>query len=97
MTALTPTTAVPLGGGVVLPDHGIVVTQPEPDVFRAFDTLCPHQGCRVRAVAGGTISCFCHGSRFRIADGSVAGGPSPAPLTAVAVVVGDGVVSLAGP
>ena len=39
----------------------------------------------VRAIAAGTINCFCHGSRFRITDGSVAGGPSPAPLTALPV------------
>jgi Rieske Fe-S protein len=49
----------------------------------------------VRAVAAGAISCFCHGSRFRIADGAVVGGPAPEPLAPVAVAVVDGMVVLA--
>ena len=65
------------------------------DEVLAFRTLCPHRGCHVRAVAAGTINCFCHGSRFRIGDGSVVGGPAPGPLTPVAVVVADGMVALA--
>jgi Rieske Fe-S protein len=94
---LTTTDAVPVGSGTVLREHGVVVTQPAPGVFLAFAATCTHQGCTVRAVAGGTINCFCHGSRFRIADGSVAGGPATRPLPRVPVVVADGVISLAGP
>src|SRR5919206_471654 len=88
------TAAVPVGGGVIVAAAGVVVTQPAPGVFMAFDTTCPHQGCTVRAVAAGTINSFCHGSRFRIADGSVAGGPATQPLTPRAVVVRDGWISL---
>lgn len=71
---------VPLGGGVIVPAHHVVITQPEPGVYRGFDSTCPHRGCTVRAIAAGTINCFCHGSRFRITDGSVAGGPAGSPL-----------------
>ena len=53
------------------------------------------QACTSRKRAAGTISCFCHGSRFRIADGAVVGGPAPEPLTPVAVDVVDGMVVLA--
>ncbi len=42
---------------------------------------CPHQGCAVNEVTGGTINCPCHGSRFRIADGSVETGPATRGLT----------------
>jgi Rieske Fe-S protein len=49
----------------------------------------------VRAVAAGTINCFCHGSRFRISDGSVAGGPAEGPLAPRRIVVRDGTISLA--
>ncbi|SHK04627.1 Ferredoxin subunit of nitrite reductase or a ring-hydroxylating dioxygenase [Pseudonocardia thermophila] len=83
MRARITAAAVPVGGGVIT--DGVVVTQPAAGEFAAFDATCPHRGCAVRAIAAGTINCFCHGSRFRITDGSVAGGPSPAPLTALPV------------
>ena len=96
MTALLGTDAVPEGGGVVLREHRIVVTQPSPGEFVAFDATCTHRACLVRSVAGGTISCFCHGSRFRITDGSVAGGPAPEPLPRRAITVVDGTIHLDG-
>jgi Rieske Fe-S protein len=60
----------------------------------AFGSTCPHRGCTVRAVAAGTINCFCHGSRFRITDGSVAGGPATEPLPRRPITVRDGMISL---
>ena len=91
---LTSTAAIPAGGGVIFREAGVVITQPEPGVFVGFDSTCPHQGCTVRAIAAGTINCFCHGSRFRITDGSVAGGPSPHPLPRRPLLVRDGWISL---
>lgn len=85
-----PADSVPVGGGVIV--GGTVVTQPVAGTFMAFDATCPHRGCAVRAIAAGTVNCFCHGSRFRIADGSVAGGPSPAPLVPLPVTVDGGMV-----
>ena len=78
---------VPVGGGVVLPALGVVVTQPVEGEFVAFDATCPHRGCLVKSVAAGTIACFCHGSRFRVADGSVAGGPAAEPLRRIPLAV----------
>ncbi|MGH3845587.1 MAG: ubiquinol-cytochrome c reductase iron-sulfur subunit, partial [Pseudonocardiaceae bacterium] len=49
-----------------------------------------HQGCTVNKVAGGTIDCPCHGSKFAIADGSVAHGPAQRPLAARQVTVSGG-------
>ncbi|NMI00387.1 Rieske (2Fe-2S) protein [Pseudonocardia sp. K10HN5] len=91
---LTTTEAIPVGGGVIFPERGVVITQPAPGVFLAFSTTCTHQGCSVRAVAAGTINCFCHGSRFRITDGSVAGGPAPAPLPRHPITVTGGSIHL---
>ncbi len=88
-------TAVPVGGGVVLADHGVVVTQPVAGTFAAFGTTCPHQGCSVDTVADGTINCPCHGSRFHVADGSVAQGPATRGLTPRAVRVTGGQVTVA--
>ncbi|GAA2900016.1 hypothetical protein GCM10010472_67820 [Pseudonocardia halophobica] len=84
---LTTTDRVPVGGGVIVAERGVVVTQPVEGTFVAFSTTCPHRGCAVRAVAAGTINCFCHGSRFRIADGVVVGGPAEEPLRRLPVTV----------
>lgn len=85
---------VPVAGGVILWARALVVTQPVEGEFRAFGAVCPHRECVVRSIAAGTINCLCHGSRFRITDGSVAGGPSPSGLAAHDVVVVDGMVAL---
>jgi Rieske Fe-S protein len=66
---------VPVGGGVVLADAGVVVTQPTRGEFRGFSATCTHHGCTLASVSS-TINCGCHGSRFEITDGSVANGPA---------------------
>ena len=92
---VTTTDAIPEGGGTIFAAAGVVITQPTPGTFVGFDLTCPHRGCAVRAIAAATINCFCHGSRFRISDGSVAGGPAQQPLPRRAIVVRDGLISLA--
>ncbi|MEU6888362.1 Rieske (2Fe-2S) protein [Streptomyces viridosporus] len=77
---LATTGDVPVGGGVVLKAEKVVVTQPEKGGFKAFSAICTHQGCVVADVSDGAINCGCHGSRFRIADGSVERGPATRPL-----------------
>jgi Rieske Fe-S protein len=90
--ALTSTSDVPVGGGVVNADAKVVVTQPEQGEFKAFTAVCTHQGCTVTGVTE-TINCPCHGSQFAIADGSVVGGPAPSPLAEVEITVeGDQVL-----
>lgn len=76
-----PVSDVPVGGGTVLAERQIVVTQPEPGVFRAFSAICTHQGCTVNLVRNGAIECPCHGSRFSITDGAVLRNPAPQPLS----------------
>ncbi len=78
---------VPVGGGVVLADQGLVVTQPVAGTFKAFSATCTHQGCAVSEVADGTINCTCHGSRFAVADGTPTAGPAKTPLPETAVAV----------
>jgi Rieske Fe-S protein len=83
---------VPVGGGTIFADRRVVVTQPRAGTLAAFDTTCPHQGCAVTEVVDGTMNCPCHGSRFRIADGSVETGPAARGLTARQVqVTGDSI------
>ncbi|MEV4247821.1 Rieske (2Fe-2S) protein [Streptosporangium canum] len=93
--ALTKTADVPVGGGKVFKDQKVVVTQPAAGQFKAFTSVCPHQGCDVATVSGGTINCPCHGSKFKIADGSVANGPANKPLAEKAIKVEGGSITLA--
>jgi Rieske Fe-S protein len=90
-TVLAATADVPSGGGIIKGD--LVITQPTAGTFKAFSKVCTHAGCDVNKVADGTISCPCHGSTFSIKDGSVTGGPAPAPLPETNVKVdGDNIV-----
>ncbi|MCX4760938.1 Rieske (2Fe-2S) protein [Streptomyces sp. NBC_01275] len=92
---LAKTADIPVGGGKIFKDQKVVVTQPAKDDFKAFSAVCTHQGCTVGSVADGTINCPCHKSKFRIADGSVAGGPAPSPLPAEQITVQGGTIKLA--
>jgi Rieske Fe-S protein len=85
---------VPVGGGVILGDQGVVVTQPEAGTFKAFSAVCTHQGCTVAGIQNGSIVCPCHGGMFSITDGSVQGGPPPAPLDAKTVSVSDTTITV---
>ncbi|NYJ74777.1 nitrite reductase/ring-hydroxylating ferredoxin subunit [Allobranchiibius huperziae] len=76
---------VPVGGGKILGDAKVVVTQPTSGSFKAFSAICTHAGCTVGSVADGEIICPCHGSHFSIKDGSVTSGPAPKPLPAKTV------------
>ncbi|MFD6973387.1 Rieske (2Fe-2S) protein [Streptomyces sp. NPDC059949] len=94
--ALTKTADVPKGGGMVLKDKKLVVTQPTAGSFRCFTAVCPHQGCLVNKVEDGSIDCPCHGSKFAIADGSVTKGPATKGLAEKKITVAaDGSISLA--
>ncbi len=92
-TELATTSEVPVGGGLILQEEKIVITQPTEGDFKAFTAICTHQNCLVAGVEE-TINCSCHGSQFSITDGSVQGGPAPSPLAAVEITVdGDKILS----
>ncbi len=92
-TVLTTTAEVPVGGGIILVDDGLVVTQPEEGTFKAFSSKCTHQGCEVTKVTE-TIDCPCHNSKFSLSDGSPQSGPATSPLPETSVTVdGDNVTT----
>jgi len=81
---------VPVGGGKILADKQIVVTQPSKGDYKAFSAVCTHMQCLVTTVRDGVIVCPCHGSEFSIKDGSVVRGPASTGLPAVKVDVEHG-------
>jgi Rieske Fe-S protein len=84
---------IPVGGGRIFTEEQVVVTQPTDGDFQAFSAVCTHQGCLVDTISGGTINCPCHGSKYKITDGSVVKGPATRPLAPKSVdVQGDSVV-----
>ena len=90
---LATTSEVPVGGGIVLPDAQLVITQPPEGTFLAFNTTCTHTGTAVNQVDGTEIVCPNHGSRFSIEDGSAVQGPASEPLSSIALTVeGDDIL-----
>ncbi len=93
-TVLGMAKEIPVGGGMVFMDAKVVVTQPAKNVFKAFSAVCTHVGCVCNQVANGTINCPCHGSEFKITDGSPVTGPAQSPLPARTITVTDGKILL---
>ncbi|MEO3861295.1 Rieske (2Fe-2S) protein [Acrocarpospora sp. B8E8] len=91
--AFAKTADIPEGGGKIFENEKVVITQPTAGQFKCFTAVCTHQGCTVASISNGTINCPCHGSRFKIEDGSVAGGPAKGPLEEKQISVsGDSIV-----
>jgi nitrite reductase/ring-hydroxylating ferredoxin subunit len=91
---LASTADIPVGGGLIVEEPAVVITQPTEGDFKAFTAICPHQGCLVSEVVDNEIICACHGSRFSGTDGAVLEGPSQQGLTPAGVTVDGGSVIL---
>ncbi|MFD9550587.1 Rieske (2Fe-2S) protein [Nocardia salmonicida] len=89
-----PRAGIDIGGATVFPEHRILVTQPSDGVYKAFSAVCTHQGCAVIDVYGDTVRCPCHGSKFRLTDGTVAKGPAQKPLPERTVTVKDNTLTI---
>ncbi|MEU9235922.1 Rieske (2Fe-2S) protein [Streptomyces subrutilus] len=94
--AIAKATEVPVGGGKILKDEKLVITQPTAGNFRCFSAVCTHQGCLVNKVEDNTIVCPCHMSTFEATDGAPTKGPATRPLAEKKIkVAADGGISLA--
>lgn len=82
---------VPVGGALKATAGNLTVmlTQPAEGTFKAFSSVCTHQGCQLN-VQNKDLMCPCHASSFSIEDGSVQGGPAPEPLPEYKAEVKDG-------
>ncbi|MEJ7834128.1 MAG: Rieske (2Fe-2S) protein [Nocardioides sp.] len=93
-SALASVSDVPVGGGLILGDMLIVITQPTEGEFKAFTAVCTHEGNTVTSVEDGTIECSFHGSSYSAETGEVEGGPAPSALAEVNIKVdGDQIVT----
>jgi len=95
--ALTTTDEVEVGGGVIIAEATVVVTQPSEGTFKGFSAACTHQGCTVSSIRDRIIHCACHGSQYSIEDGSVIQGAISGqnPLPAVELNVDAGRITRA--
>jgi Rieske Fe-S protein len=90
--ALTGTSEIPVGGGMIFMSQLVVVTQPAAGEFKAFSAVCTHMGCTVNQISDGRIDCPCHHSQYSISTGAVLAGPAPKPLPAKTIkVTGDNI------
>ncbi|MGI5272205.1 Rieske (2Fe-2S) protein [Nonomuraea sp. CA-218870] len=90
---IAKTADVPVGGGTVVKQYRIVVTQPSEGVFKAYGAACPHRGCAVSTPKDNVMICPCHGSEFDAVTGEATKGPATGKLVAYQVKVeGDGIV-----
>ncbi len=86
--ALASLDDIPVGQALSVegPSGTVIIAQPTAGEVVAFDARCTHQGCKV-AVAGATLNCPCHGSKFETTTGKVLNGPATEDLAPVAVRV----------
>ncbi|QSR26579.1 iron-sulfur protein [Nocardioides aromaticivorans] len=91
---LASTSEVPVGGGIILTEQKLVITQPTEGEFKAFTAVCTHQGLLVTSVEDGTIKCANHGSSYSAETGEVEGGPAPSALASVEIdIQGDKILA----
>lgn len=65
-------------------------------VVHALADTCSHRGCALHEgeLRGETVVCACHGSAFRIGDGSIAKGPATAPQPVYETRARDGKIEV---
>lgn len=68
------------GGFLLIPEaRTFVIHIGNSDDFRAFTSVCTHEGCDVDNFSGSRIRCPCHGSQYD-SNGAVVIGPAPRAL-----------------
>jgi nitrite reductase/ring-hydroxylating ferredoxin subunit len=86
---------IPVGSGkrFRVENVELLITQPRPDVFRAFSAVCTHAGFVMSNIENSEIKCDNHGAVFNADDGSVIKGPAARALGKITVTVeGDSVL-----
>ncbi len=71
------------------PSRGLSLLLNSAGQWRAFSATCTHAPCTVQ-YNGTAIACPCHGGTYNPDTGAVTGGPPPAPLPELGVLVQNG-------
>jgi Rieske Fe-S protein len=71
------------------PSRGLSILVNSAGQWRAFSATCTHAPCTVQ-YTGSAMSCPCHGGSFSPNTGAVLGGPPPAPLPELGVLIQNG-------
>lgn len=61
--------------------------------YKAFTSICTHEGCSVNGFNGARMICPCHGSEYDL-TGKVVAGPAPLPLREYTVVLNSAAQTL---
>jgi nitrite reductase/ring-hydroxylating ferredoxin subunit/uncharacterized membrane protein len=74
---------------------GVLLAEQDGRVYALADR-CSHRGCSLHEgeLNDGTVTCPCHGSTFRLEDGSIVTGPATAPQPAFDVRTHGGMVEI---
>lgn len=83
---------VPVGGAIAV--GGYILAQPVEGEFKAYSSVCPHQGREVSEISGLEATCPAHNSVFDLTDGSPISGPAMTPLVESPTTVADGSVTI---
>ncbi len=94
-TVLAKKSDIPVGGGKIFGEEGVVITQPTAGNFKGFSSLCTHQQCVLSSISNGNIVCGCHQSQFSVTDGSVKKGPATQALPAKTLKIDGDDISVA--
>ena len=76
-----------VGGVTYYAREKILIVQPSQGEYRAFSSVCPHQGCAVSATSGEDLVCPCHNSSFDRSTGALIDGPATSGLAELDVQV----------
>lgn len=71
------------------PSRGLSLLVDFSGQWRAFSATCTHAPCTVD-FSGSAIVCPCHGGTYNPTNGAVTGGPPPAPLPEMTVLIQNG-------
>lgn len=76
-----PQQDVPVGSAVIVGEY--IIAQPTAGEYKAYTTVCPHQGRQISEISGTEAICHAHKSHFDLATGEPVAGPARAPLEEV--------------
>jgi nitrite reductase/ring-hydroxylating ferredoxin subunit len=84
--------------GVSADGTGVMLARQRGRIWALVDR-CSHRGCALHegTLGDGTVKCACHGSTFRLEDGSIVTGPATAPQPRLLVQVREGRVEVRAP